>query len=226
MKKIIKKFINIILRIKYNINNNCYIEENVKLLHTKLQKNIILSKGCNVVCSDIGCYTYLGEETYLPYCKIGKFCSIAPNVRLAAGLHPMTFISTHPVFYNQYKKAGNIEKTHIEFETLKKLEDSDNLLCEIGNDVWIATNALLVYGKAPLHIGNGAIIAAGAVVTKNVPPYAIVMGVPAKIVGYRFQEDIIKKINASEWWEKDEEWLNKNCHTFNDVNEFLKLFEL
>ena len=102
MKRIIKKILNIIKKWKLRLLNDDYIELGVDLLHSKIGKNVILSKNSNVTWSRIGKYTYLGENAYLPYCKIGKFCSIAPEVRMAAGLHPKNYVSTHPLFYNQY----------------------------------------------------------------------------------------------------------------------------
>lgn len=222
MKRIIKKILNIIKKWKLRLLNDDYIELGVNLLHSKIGENVILSKNSNVTWSRIGKYTYLGENTYLPYCKIGKFCSIAPEVRMAAGLHPKNYVSTHPLFYNQYLKRGKIKESNIHFETFERIEGEDKILCEIGNDVWISTNVLLVCGRKPLHIGNGAIIAAGAVVTKDVPPYSIVMGVPAKVVDYRFDKNIIKEINDLAWWDRSDEWIEKYINMFDKPDDFIK----
>ena len=93
---------------------------------------------------------------------------------------------------------------------------------QIGNDVWIGTGAILLDG---VTIGNGAIVAAGAVVNKDVPPYAVVGGVPAKIIKYRFSEEIVKKLEESRWWEKEESWLLKNAEKFSNIEIFLKSVE-
>ncbi len=91
-------------------------------------------------------------------------------------------------------------------------------MLKIGNDVWIGANVLILDG---VTIGNGAIIAAGAVVTKDVPPYAVVGGVPAKIIKYRFNKEEIDFLEQLKWWEKDEKWLTEYGKYFNNV-ELLK----
>ena len=88
---------------------------------------------------------------------------------------------------------------------------------EIGNDVWIGDSAIIMDG---VKIGDGSIIAAGAVVTKDVPPYAIVGGVPAKIIRYRFDEDDINFLLELSWWEKDKKWIKENAEKFSDIRNF------
>ena len=109
---------------------------------------------------------------------IGNYCSIARNVSIGLGLHPLNLFSTSPIFYKRQNAL------------LLDLISKDNEFKEyqpitIGNDVWIGANAIIMDG---ITIGNGAVIAAGAVVTKNVPAYAIMGGVPAKLIKYRFAE--------------------------------------
>ena len=221
-----KRAANFYVRLKLNITGDYYIETGVSMLHSRLEKYVSIGPNCNIVWSEIGKYTYLGGNTELPYCRIGRYCSIAPHVYLAAGLHPLHYVSTHPVLYGEegyYRFRGgyrNAPKTG--FKEFSYLEGSNKLLCEIGNDVWIAANVTLVCGKNPLHIGNGAVVAAGAVVTKDVPDYAIVMGVPAKVVGYRFEPEIRQKLSKSCWWDKDIDWINERMEKFADPIEFVK----
>ena len=125
--------------------------------------------------------------------SIGRYCSIAPHVDIGHGEHPHRWGATSTCFYTPgfagfSNFLGAKAKTH---------EWNCDRHSEIGNDVWIGEHAVI---KAGVKIGDGAVVAAGAVVTKDVPPYAIVGGVPAKVVKYRFDEDCVAKLRASGWW--------------------------
>ena len=111
--------------------------------------------------------------------KIGNYCSIANNVSIGQGEHDLTKISTNSIFYDN---------------AFTELTKGD---CEIGNDVWIGVDSII---KRGIKIGNGAVIGANSVATKDVPPYTIVVGSPAKIIRYRFDESKIKLIEDSKWW--------------------------
>lgn len=215
VKRTLKKVVNFILRIKLTLCNDCYIEDKTSILHSKLDKYVSISRGCNIVWSEIGKFTYLGENTKLPYCRIGHFCSISSDVKLAAGLHPLDYVSTHPVFYGRYRLGGGYKKAeYTNFKEFAYLEDSEKLLCEIGNDVWIACGVTIVCRRQPIHIGNGAVIAAGAIVTNDVPDYAVVMGCPAKVVRYRFDSETRSRLLESQWWDKDDQWINSRMPYF------------
>ena len=103
------------------------------------------------------------------------------------------------------------------------IDEKKHYLCEIGNDVWIGTGALLVCSKKALKIGDGAIIAAGSVVIDDVPPYALVAGCPAKVVKYRFEKKEIEQLLKLKWWNKDEQWLKSNINKFAKIEEFLQM---
>jgi acetyltransferase-like isoleucine patch superfamily enzyme len=174
-------------------------------------------QGYNVVFNDtiidgckLGAHTYVQKKATIFNAEIGKFCSIAAYVSIGPGIHKTDGISTHPVFY--------LQNTPL----VKKYSDKDLFTSSkktlIGNDVWIGERAIIVDG---VSIGNGSIVAAGAVVTKDVLPYSIVGGVPAKILKMRFDENIASSVNASAWWDKSEEWLEKNYRTFADPEQFL-----
>ena len=131
--------------------------------------------------SSIGSFSYIGCYCYITRAKIGRYVSIANNVSIGQGEHDLSRISTSSLFY----------KTP--WETLTQG------VCEIGNDVWIGVDAVILRG---VSIGDGAVIAANAVVTKDVPPFAIVGGVPAKVLKYRFDPDTCRVISSSQWWNK------------------------
>lgn len=143
----------------------------------------------------IGAYTYFGRGDLVGSVRsIGRFCSIAPNVTIGLGEHPMHFLSTHPAFF---KGAGM-------FPGLKEVMGVDrdastlSYAPEIGNDVWIGTNAVISRG---VKIGHGAVIGAGAFVNKDVPDYAIVVGQPARVVKLRFAESIVERLLRLSWWD-------------------------
>lgn len=138
-----------------------------------------------------GKYSYAGYGTIVcsEESKIGAFCSIATDVVIGLGEHPQTFLSTHPF---QYARCTNLKNKLVKFPFFKPVV--------IGNDVWIGYNAMI---KEGLTIGDGAIIG-GGIVTHNIPPYAVVAGVPARIIKYRFSEEIISKLLRLKWWELDD----------------------
>lgn len=197
---------NIIISRTAHFDNNTVFEDNVKLYpHSWVSR------------SYIGRNTYIGSKTSLPNCKIGRFCSISGNVQVISATHPADmFVSTSPVFYSVRKQCGN---TFVKTNKFDEMLSVDGKNAIIGNDVWIGKNAII---KGGVTIGDGAIVAMGAIVTKDVPPYAIVGGIPAKIIRYRFGPEQISKLLEFQWWNKNEEWLKKNVNVFEDINIFLE----
>lgn len=120
--------------------------------------------------------------------RIGRWCSIARTARILDANHPIAALTTHPYLYEA--RFGVVPRDLIDPPWLV-----------IEDDVWISHNATIAPGCK--HIGRGAIIGAGAVVTHDVPPYAIMAGLPAKRLRDRFDADTIAAIEASRWWEKD-----------------------
>lgn len=140
---------------------------------------------------NLGDYSYIGGNCRVMHSIIGKFCSIGPNVWIG-GLpsHPLNLKSTFPGFYQKDSSFYGIEPEYDYHE-----QEFKQVI--IGNDVWIGARAMIMDG---VSIGDGAVVAAGAVVTKNVPPYAIVGGVPAKIIKFRFESPKIQEMLNSQWW--------------------------
>ncbi|KLO22764.1 CatB-related O-acetyltransferase [Marinitoga sp. 1155] len=142
--------------------------------------------------------------------RFGKFCSVAYGVKIGLNPHPINYVTTSPLFY--MKRGGLVNED---------LYDEYNEKVIIEHDVWIGANVLV---KTGVRIGTGSIIAAGAVVTRDVPPYAIVGGVPSKIIKYRFERDVIDELLKSKWWEKDIQILKKHYRKITNPIEFLNSF--
>ena len=166
----------------------------------------------------IGYGSYIGERSNLN-AIIGRYCSISSDVKTISGRHPASnYVSTHPCFFSTKKQAGF---TYVMEDSFAEdvFVDADRHLVEIGNDVWIGTNVLIFPG---VHIGNGAIVAAGAVVTKDVEPYSIVGGVPAKLIRNRFSDVQIKWLQEFKWWDKPIEWIKSHADEFDEITSFMK----
>ncbi|MCK5802857.1 MAG: CatB-related O-acetyltransferase [Lentisphaeria bacterium] len=161
----------------------------------------------------IGANSYFRSDIrFSSFQSIGRFCSIARGVRAGDGDHPVDWISTHPFTYTA-KYTGRPE-------CMANASDLLNRGPVIGNDVWIGLNAVLL---GEVTVGDGAIVAAGAVVTKDVEPYSIVGGVPARHIRYRFQKDVCKRLLETQWWNYDPAKLVEfKC---DDVQEFLRCFD-
>ncbi len=147
-------------------------------------KNISVAKGSTIDSkSSIGDFTYIGKNCNITKTSIGRYCSIANNVSIGQGEHDLNKISTNSLFYDNNS-----------YEVLTKQP------CNIGNDVWIGTDVVILRG---VSIGDGAVIGANSVVTKDVPSFAIVAGSPARLLRYRFDDEKQKKILESSWWNQD-----------------------
>lgn len=175
------------------LNNNVVINNNCSVHTSKLSNNIIIYPNSQVSNTVIGDFSYLASNGRLNLVKCGKFCSLGPDLIMGHGEHPTDFISTSPVFFSTMKQCGTSFSSKDYFKECKTTT--------IGNDVWIGARVFIQDG---IKIGNGAIIAAGAIVVKDVPDYAIVGGVPARIIRYRFSEDVIQQLLNIKWWEWEE----------------------
>ena len=167
------------------IDRNCCIN-----LTSKIATHCHILENTLILNSIINSYSYVGKNSVVQNAIIGSFCSIANDVFIGLGSHPTNYFTTSPLFY----RVTNTFQLNLVDENLKF---SEYLPIEIGNDVWIGARAIIMDG---VKIEDGAIIAAGAVVTRNVPPYAIVGGVPAKVIRYRFEPEKIERLIKLQWW--------------------------
>lgn len=154
-------------------------------------------------------YSYINRNCLIQNTTIGKFSSIADNCIIGLPSHPLDWVSSSPVFHkgmNSLKKNFYCHEYNSISQTL------------IGNDVWIGSNVVI---KSGITIGDGAVIGAGSIVTKDVDPYTIVAGNPAKIIKKRFNDEIINRLIDSNWWNWEESKIQSNAGFFNDVKLFL-----
>lgn len=173
-------------------------------------QNVIKDRSL-LLDSKLGDFTYIAENCILNGVTFGKFCSIGPNTRMGMGMHPVNvFVSTHPAFYSTKNQAGVSFADRDYFDEYRPIT--------IGNDVWIGANVVVMDG---IRIGDGAIVAAGSVVTFDVPPYMIVGGAPANPVRSRFSAEEVARLRSIAWWDKDEAWLRANFKAFHDIGTFL-----
>ncbi len=164
--------------------------------------------------SDIGDYSYIADAwSSVIYSTIGKFCSIASHVRINPGNHPMVRPSQHHFTYRRGKYDFGPGKD-TEFFDWRRQQD-----CTLGHDVWVGHGATIM---PDVTIGTGAVVAAGAVVTRDVPPYHIVGGVPAKTIRRRFPPDVSQRLMDSEWWNWDRDTIQQRFDDFLDLDTFLE----
>lgn len=213
LKHIVRFFIaKIKYRGKCQFDFSCNIDLNSKFEGSnKIYSNSIFN-GC------LGYGTYLSNNCILCATNVGRFTSIAPFVRTNGGVHPYTFpyATTCPMFFSTQKQNGKTFAKRNSFDEFRGI-------LSIGNDCWIGENVFLVGG---ISVGDGAVVLAGAVVTKDVPPYAIVGGVPAKIIKYRYDEETIKFLLDIKWWNKDVQWLKDNCESLCNINKLKSHFKM
>ena len=216
MRSIIKRILCVWFSIK-NSNKKCIINLRAVLLgKTCFEGNNRVGAKTYLNNVSVGRYTNMGDDNVFVNTKIGRFVSIGSQVKLVSSVHPVeNALSTNSAFYGywgrKYQLASNINYN-------ETLTDDKGYCLQIGNDVWIGDRVLL---KGGINIGNGAIIAMGAVVTKDVPAYAIVAGVPATIIKYRFNKEEIEFWESFQWWNKSHEWLSQYGPKFLNYEELL-----
>lgn len=166
--------------------------------------------------SSIGNYVYTGQHCYIQNSRLKHFISIAAQVRIGPTNHPYERPTQHLFAYNG-EGYGFYPKDN---EFLAKRKE---LITTIGNDVWIGHGAII---QAGITVGDGAVIASNAVVTKDIPPYAIVGGIPAKIIKYRFSDEMIAAMSQIAWWDWDRLTLEKNYLDFRlPIEEFVAKYK-
>lgn len=198
------------------LGNDCTLEPGAELFNSKLADHVQLQRQTTVTDTCIGRYTYVARHAYLNLVTVGSFCSIGPSVLVGLGEHPMDLGTTSPAFYSTRRQCG------ASFARTDLFPERRPII--LGNDVWLGARVFIRDG---VTIGDGAIVAAGAVVTRDVPPYSIVGGTPAKLIRPRFSEGMILRLQALAWWSWSDERLRaaQPYLASRDINAFLSWAE-
>lgn len=201
--------------LKYILGFIKYLFNPAVSLFAKIDNKSVISRKAKVYGmvqvsdSTMGDYSYIGRKSRLIHADIGKYCSIGSETRVGMGTHTLDKLSTSPIFTEKRNGTGHSWVDTSAVNPFKRVT--------VGSDVWIGQRAMIMGG---ITIGNGAVVGAGAIVTKDVPPFAIVAGVPAKVIRFRFSQDTIETINKVKWWELDDKELQKQIGLFqNSFNE-------
>lgn len=192
------RIVNTELPDEYKIYGNVIVKDSVlgnriSIGNDSVVKNSNIAEYCEVERrnmvrdSVIGRVTYTGAGTSIIWASIGAFCSISRMVDIGGNQHNYNAFTTMPTYKFEQLITG------------KAIEHPKETMIHIGNDVWIGEGASILR-KKDLVIGDGAVIGAGAVVTKSVPPYAVVGGVPARIIKYRFDNETVNELLSIKWW--------------------------
>ena len=166
----------------------CSIGDDTTIERCTFERNVVINRRSYINDSIIGCFSYAGINTTMNWTTMGRFCSLARNVDIGGFDHDYKKITTMPAF--RFAQTVNGGGKLISRETHER--------CIIGNDVWIAAGAQILH---KVTVGDGAVIGGGAVVTHDVPPYAIVVGVPARVIGFRCEEKSIADLLKLKWWD-------------------------
>lgn len=163
--------------------------------HSRVDRTSKVEPGSLVVDTLMDRHSFCGYDCTILHAKIGSFCSIANGVIIGGARHPMEYVSTSPVFLS-HKDSVKAKFARHPYRFVRQTT--------IGCDVWIGDRAMIKMG---VTVGHGAVVGMGAVVTKDVAPYSIVVGNPARHIRYRFEPELIGELLALEWWNFDDEKL-------------------
>lgn len=223
--QIVLRISQFLLKRRLQSTKNIHFGKNVFItMSNKYEGNNVLNTNSIFERSMIGYGSYIGPQSIIRNTKIGRFTSIGPKLTCIFGNHPSTtFVSTHPAFFSTRKQAGfTFTKKQLFEEFESPIDKEKRYSIIIGNDVWIGENVSIMDG---VNIGDGAIVAANALVTKDVPSYTIVGGLPAKFIKKRFSANHIAFLLDFKWWNKDITWIKNNAAQFTDIVEFHKRYK-
>jgi phosphonate metabolism protein (transferase hexapeptide repeat family) len=192
------------------------IPESCRVVNSEFGIYVEIGEGNYFENSTVGDFSYTGPHCYVQNTEIGKFSNIAASVRIGPTAHPMNRITQHHFTYRRKKYGFSMEDDHDFFEWRKEQR------CKVGHDTWIGHGAILLPN---VTIGNGSVIGAGSIVTKDIPPFSIAVGNPARVIRKRFDDEVIQKIQELKWWDWSYEQIKSRLEDFSlDPQEFLEKY--
>lgn len=192
------------------------IHPTCKVINSSLGKWTELMQYTTLVESTLDDYSYTAGHNSIIYSTIGKFVNIAAMVRINPGNHPMDRVCQHHMMYRR-KQYGLSEFDDTSFFQWRKSQP-----CVVGHDVWIGHSAIILPG---VTLGHGCVVGAGAVVTHDLEPYSINVGVPARRIRFRFREDIIESLLSISWWDWDDSYLRERMNDLVDPERFIEKYK-
>jgi len=194
-------------------NRTLLIDRGARATATRFGRHVGIGADSDLRDVVIGDYSYLGPRSVVVSTDIGAFCSIASDVILGTGSHPARdTISSHPAFYLDRAANG--------WRFVDEDGGTEYLRTRIGSDVWLGARVIVRDG---VTIGDGVIVGAGAVVVRDLEPYGVYGGVPARLIRHRFPADMVARLLAFGWWNRDADWLRRHAAAFRDPDRFLAL---
>ena len=173
-------------------------------LTSKVHPKARLNRFVKVRDSVIGKYTYVGPRSRIVEADVGAFCSISWDCMIGVEAHPMNLVSTSPIFCERLNGTGTswVQNDHVQAPRART---------SIGSDVWIGSRSIVLTG---VKVGHGSVVGAGSIVTKDVPPFAVVVGVPAKQIKSRFSEEVVAALLNKRWWDAADDSIRGSISTF------------
>lgn len=192
-----------------------HVHPKAHVLNCRLGEWTDIGPNCLLEETILGDYSYMDGDSMAIYTAIGKFCSIASHVRINPGNHPMQRVTQHHMTYRriQYSFGAADDEDFFNWRRAHR--------CVIGHDVWIGHGAIIMPG---VSVGTGAVIGSGSIVTKDVPPYHIVAGNPARLIRRRFPEEVAAQLLAIAWWDWSREMLKERFADLYNVCHFIEKY--
>jgi acetyltransferase-like isoleucine patch superfamily enzyme len=197
-------------RLAYIVSKGLKKARQAAITGSQIDPTSKVEPGTSFVESAMKRHSFCGYDCDIAYARIGSFTSIANGVVIGGGRHPLEWVGMSPVFYE------GRDSVKAKFSVHRRPPPEPVF---IGNDVWIGRNAIILPG---VEVGHGAVVGAGAIVTKSVPPYGVVVGCPAKLVKFRFDIETINRLLEIAWWDFSDDELRKWAGSFTEPETFLR----